>query len=363
MPSPIRMGIIGAGLAFERLHLPAYLELKDRYQIVAVCDREEGKARFWAEKLGLGKEAAYTDYREMLRRPDLDAVDIMVPIPANFAVAEAVVAAWAGKPGKAILCEKPLAPDLEQAEAFLALFRRAGIPVMIAENYRFEEEINELRRLVAEEKVGRTVYFLQNRVACFPCAMTQDDFARTEWRQHPAYPGGTLLDVGVHDIAALRYIFGPIAWLHAFGRRQDDDFSPYAVVNVNLRFYSGVTGQFSFYDAGREPHRPLVGLRIFGTAGEIYLEERDAGVIHVDYNDGQSEQIRYTPRRGYYHELVEFHRALTGEKPFAVTPETAFGDVKAVFAILRSVEQGEAVPVEEEAKSPMASVQAQALRV
>ncbi|NLG84842.1 MAG: Gfo/Idh/MocA family oxidoreductase [Firmicutes bacterium] len=345
------MGIIGAGLAFERLHYPAYLELKDRYQVVAVCDREEKKARFWVEKLGLGEEAAYTDYREMLQRPDLDAVDIMVPIPANFTVVEDVIGAWAGRSGKAVLCEKPLAPDYEQAEAFLALAERSGIPIMVAENYRFEEEIDGLRRLVVEEKVGRTVYFLQNRVACFPCAMTKDDFARTEWRQHPAYPGGTLLDVGVHDLAALRYIFGPIERLHAFGRRQGDDFSPYAAVSVNLRFRSGVIGQFSFYDAGREPHRPLVGLRIFGTAGEIYLEERDAGIIHVDHNDDRHEEIRYTPRRGYYHELVEFHRALMEKRPFTVTPATAFGDVKAVFAILRSIERGEAVPVEE-AKSP-----------
>ena len=136
-------------------------------------------------------------------------------------------------------------------------------------------------------------------VSCFPCEMTKNGFARTEWRQHPDYPGGDLLDAGVHDLAGLRHIFGPVERVHAFGRRQDDDFSPCAVFNVNLRFRSGVTGQFSF-DAGREPHRPPVGLRIFGTGGEIYLEERDAGVINVSYNDGRSEQIRYTPRRGYY---------------------------------------------------------------
>ncbi|MGE5549553.1 MAG: Gfo/Idh/MocA family protein [Bacteroidota bacterium] len=342
----IRMGIIGTGLAFERLHYPAYQELADRFEIVALCDREPEKARTWAERLGLDRDAVYDDYHQLTARGDLDAVDIMVPIEENFEVTEAVARAWAGK-GRAIICEKPLAPTLEQSIAAAELPQQYGIPIMIAENYRYNEEVNKLRDLVRTEKIGKTVYFIQNYVSNFPADMRKDTFARTEWRQHPDYPAGDLLDGGIHQLAGLRHIFGAVKNVHAVGRRQDDDFSPCAVFNVNLDFWSGVTGQFTYYDAGREPQRPLVGLRIFGTRGEIYLEERDCGIINVALNDGGAEQIPYTPRRGYYNELVNFHQAFTGQEPLAVTPEMELGDAKTVFAILQSLRGEEVVRVDD----------------
>jgi predicted dehydrogenase len=114
--------------------------------------------------------------------------------------------------------------------------------------------------------------------------------------------------------------------LQAFGQPQPDDFSPYAVVNVNLKFKSGLTGQFSFFSSGQEMQRPLTGLRIFGTQGMIYLEEKNCGTINVSYNDGRSEQIPYKPESGYYNELLNFYNALIGIEEIAVTPEMEFGE-------------------------------------
>ncbi|MGE5598943.1 MAG: Gfo/Idh/MocA family protein [Bacteroidota bacterium] len=342
----LRMGIIGLGLAFERLHYPAFQELGERYEIAALCDTKVEKARFWADRLGLTRDRVYQDYRELIARDDLDAVDIMVPIDQNYEITETVARAWAGK-GRAILCEKPLAPTLEQAIAAAELPRLYNIPIMIAENYRYEEEINKLRELVRTERAGKAVYFIHNYVSGFPVDMRRDTFAAVEWRQHPDYPGGDILDAGVHPLAGLRHIFGAIRTVHAVGRRQDEDFAPFAVVNVNIKFWSGLNGQFAFYSAGQEPQRPLVGLRIFCTRGEIYHEERDCGVINVAHNDGGAEQIPYTPGRGYYNELVNFHQAFLGLEPLAVTPEMELGDVKTVFAILQSIREEEVVRVDE----------------
>ncbi|MGE5578372.1 MAG: Gfo/Idh/MocA family protein, partial [Syntrophothermus sp.] len=159
----VRMGIIGTGMAFEKLHYPAYQELQDKFQIVAVCDLAKEKAEKWAKNLGLGERDVYTDYRIMMHRPDIDAFDIMVPIELNFEVTEAV--ARAGKP---IVCEKPLAPTMEQAEAARELPRKYNIPIMIAENYRYNDEINIIRDLIRTEKIGRALYFIWNRVVDFP---------------------------------------------------------------------------------------------------------------------------------------------------------------------------------------------------
>lgn len=80
----------------------------------------------------------------------------------------------------------------------------------------------------------------------------------------------------------------------------------------------------------------------------IYLEERDCGVVNVFYNDGRSEQIPYRPQRGYYNELLNFHKAATGKEPISVTPEMEYGDAKTIFDILKSINEERVISVDEE---------------
>lgn len=337
----LRMGIIGTGLAFEQLHYPAYQRLADKFEIAAICDTDTAKLEKWKGILGLSGADLYTDYRAMLDRDDIDAFDIMLPIELNFKVTAEV--AQAGKP---IICEKPLAPTKEQALKAMKLPQRYGVPIMIAENYRYNEENNILRDLVRTKEVGDVYYFIQNRVVDFPEDMKKGGFASTEWRQHPEYPGGVILDTGVHDAAALRHIFGPVEAVHAFGVEQDYDFAPYAVVQANLKFKSGVIGQFTFFCTGKEMQRPLVGLRIFGSEGMIYHEERGCGTINVAYNDGGTKQIPYEPNTGLYNELLNFYKAAVGEEPLSVPPELEYGDVLTIFAILESARENRIVEVD-----------------
>lgn len=341
----LRAGIVGTGMAFERLHLPAYQRLSDRYRIVALCDHNVDKARAWARKLGIPEENVTSDPRRLAARDDVDVIHILVPIAANFPVMEQVAREIAGS-SKGIICEKPLAATEEQARAARDLPRRYGVPILIAENYRYNEEIQHIRALIAQKRIGDPVYFIQNRVLDFPGDMVRDTFAATEWRQHPDFPGGAILDTGVHDIAALHHIFGPIEEVHAFGVPQDDDFAPFAVIQANLRFRSGLIGQFTFYAAGKEMQRPLIGLRIFGTDGMIYLEERDCGTVNVALNDGTAEQHPYRPQEGFYRELLNYYRHVTAGEPLASPPEIEFGDVRAILAIVRSAREGKPVPVE-----------------
>jgi predicted dehydrogenase len=85
----INVGVIGTGLAWEKLHYPAYQELPDRYEVKALCDIDRGQAEVWAERLGLDpKRDVYTDFQAMLERQDIQAIDIMVPIAKNHPVAD-----------------------------------------------------------------------------------------------------------------------------------------------------------------------------------------------------------------------------------------------------------------------------------
>ena len=343
----LKVGIIGTGMAFERLHHPAYQELSDQYQIVALCDEDKAKAEQWAKKLNLSEQDVYSDFRKLAARADLNVIDIMVPIGLNFTVAEAVAEEIYGSK-KGIILEKPLAPTLEQAKKCAELPKKYNLPIMIAENYRYNEDPNLIRDLVREGHLGAVDYFLWNRVLNFPDDMRKDAFPAKEWRQHPDYPGGVFYDTSVHDMAALRHIFGAIDELTAYGQKKEITLGQYAVVNVIIRFMSGLTGTYTFYAGGKEMQRPLIGLRILGQKGELYQEDRDCGTINLTYQDGSSKQIPYRPQRGYYNELLNFYNAYLGKEPIAVTPELEFGDAQTVLAILESIEQETPVKVDEE---------------
>jgi predicted dehydrogenase len=340
--SKIKVGIIGAGLAWERLHYPAYQELSNEYEISAVCDQKREVAEDWGKRLGLDLSMdVFTDYQQMLKRQDLQVIDIMVPIPDNHKVAEA-----AARSRKNIILEKPLGATYEQAMATRDLPYLYGIKMMIAENYRYSEEFNILRQLVQEKKAGEAIFFIYNDTSCFPCGMLKDTFSATEWRQHPNYRGGDILDAAIHNVAGIRHVFGGIENLQAFGLPQADDFSPYAVITVNFQFLSGVLGIFSYYPAGREVQKPSIGLRIFCTNGMIYLENTDCGLVNIFYNDGGHEMIGFKPGRGYYNELLNFYNALQGREPITVTPDMEIGDFRTIYAILQSISDQDIIKVD-----------------
>jgi predicted dehydrogenase len=231
---------------------------------------------------------------------------------------------------------------------------------MVAENYRYDEENVLIKQLIDDHRIGNPVYFIDNHVTEFQREMVGGGFARADWRQHPDFEGGVLLDTGVHHIARQRFLFGDVQSVYASGRPTQVDFTPYSCVNALITFRQNaefdrtnivratvLSGHYSFFMLGRETQSPPVGLRIFGTNGEIYLEDRACGFVNVSYKDGCHEAIAYTPDQGYYHELVNFHGALRRGEAIVSTPEKELGDMEVIFALLKSIEKEKAVRFKE----------------
>jgi len=339
----IKLAVIGTGMAWERLHWPAIQQMLDKYEVVALCNKTKSDAETFARQNNLNSVTIYDDYNEMLERTDIDAVDVMVPISENFEVATAVI-----KAGKNLIAEKPMAATLEGAKQLVDLSKQYNVKIMIAENYRYNEENNKIRDIIRQGKIGEVVYFIQNNAADFKSQMTKDTFAAKEWRQHPNFKGGAFLDAALHDVARMRYIFGDVDHVYAMGRPQQEDFNPYMSVNTQILFKNGVIGQYVYYPHGKETQKPLIGLRIFGTNGEVYLEDKKSGTIYITYYDGNTESVPYTPERGYYNELLNFYNAMMGLEDIKCTPEIEYSDVKMVFDILKSIETKQPVKVDTE---------------
>jgi len=331
----VRLGVIGTGMAWERLHYPAILKLKDRYEITALCNTTKQKALDFAAKISLETSHVYEDYHEMLKNESLDAVVVAVPIPLNFEVARSVILA-----GVNLIAEKPLAPNMKQAKEFYKLAKKTNVKIIIAENYRYDEVHAKLKYLIDTKKIGDVIYFIKNNVVNLPEEFKNDTFAAKEWRQHPDFKGGAFLDAGVHDLAGIMHVFGKVKKVQGFGKPSHEEVNPFISINVNMEFENKVNGYYVYYPFGKEAQTPPVGWRIFGTEGMIYLEDKECGIINVFKNDGSHERVQFEVEKGYYNEFLNFYNALQGTEQIYVTPEVEFEDVDLVFTIIKAVEQG-----------------------
>ena len=328
---PIRLGVIGTGLAWEKLHWPALKTLGDKYEIAAVCNKTVSKAELFADSISLPRDRVYSDYRLMIERDDLDAVDILVPISENFEVARDVLRA-----GKHLIAEKPFAGDPGAARELIALKNQKNLTVMVAENCLYDEDTLIIKDLLGGGSLGRAVSFTQTVCADCETAVRGGGWFSKEWRRHPAFEGGVFLDGGIHDIARLRFLFGDVESLKAFGRPHDRDYCPYDTIAALLRFESGVIGQLTYCSSRAERVSPPSGLRIACEKGDIYLESKWCGNIIVARDGGATERRAFTPDYGYTGEMLNFWDALINGAAVVSTPESEIGDIEAVHAILRA---------------------------
>lgn len=334
----IKLGIIGTGMAWNRLHYPALKQLCDKFEITALCDTDIQKAKSVAKTIGLSEQNVYDDANEMLSNADVEAVDTMVPISQNYEIANKAISSK-----KNLIAEKPFAANPDDAQKLQQLAKDNNVKVMVAENFRYEEENLIIKDIVSKGKIGQVIYFIENNTGDFSEDIKKDTFAAKEWRQHPTFKGGIFLDSGIHDVARMRFLFGDVESLYATARKQNDEFCPYSSIHSQLKFKNGVIGHYNYFDRIKETQAPYMGFRIIGTDGEVFLESREKGYVYVSHKDGSEQQIKYTPSKGYYNELLNFYNALSSNEDIVSTPEKETGDIQTIFNIMHSVETNSVV--------------------
>jgi predicted dehydrogenase len=152
-----RIGMIGYGF-MGRAHSNAYVQannffdLKYRPVLKAICARDEAKAKAFADQWGY--QSVETDWRKLVERKDIDAVDICVP---NNLHAEIALAAAAN--GKAILCEKPLAMNVAEGRKMVEAVEKAKVPTIVWYNYRRIPAVTLAKRLIEEGKLGKIFHY------------------------------------------------------------------------------------------------------------------------------------------------------------------------------------------------------------
>jgi predicted dehydrogenase len=267
---PPRLALIGAGWIMD-YHARAVIEHPGAELVAASSWREPSLAKL-AERHGIPRTT--TDWRELAADPEVDAVVVGTPNALHAPQAVAFLQA-----GKHVLVEKPMARNLEEADAMLAAARASGARLMVAHCWRFHPDVLALRARVAAGELGEVVKTRSYGVHAH--------WGPSGWFTDPELAGGgALLDMGVHAIDTTRFLLGDPLPARVFatvatrygGYAVDDD----AVVLVR---WSDTTS--SIIESGWwQPH--LGGLEadteLYGTGGYARVWDRTEpppGAEHV----------------------------------------------------------------------------------
>lgn len=302
----LNLGIIGTGLAVEKLHWPALQRLGDRFKVVAYCDIDHDHARAFADYSFTDTSNFAADYQDLLARDDVDAVLISLPIPTV-----AQVLADALESGKHILCEKPQAATLAEADALWPIVRaHADQVLMIAENWFYRDDLRFAMRLLQQGEIGRihTANFRRLK----QLIPRPGEFSSTPWRWQGAYEGGPILDGGVHQIAMLRMLMGDIDTISGQVQDVNPTHGGPSQFSVNLRFTDAAIGNMMLASPSLTMPPDENGLRIYGTEGVMSINDER---ILVWKNDLTHRHVVERVDPGYTHEFRNFYEAVVHGAP------------------------------------------------
>src|SRR5687767_15861773 len=206
MTKPLNIGMIGYGF-MGRAHSNGYSQVSHFFDLEytpvlkAICARDEAKAKAFADRWGY--ESVETDWKKLLARKDIDAVDICTPNNLHKEIAIA-----AAKAGKMILCEKPLAMNTAEGEEMCQAVEKAGVANIVWYNYRRIPAVTFAKQLIDEGKLGRIFHYRANFLQDWTISADLPQGGTGLWRLDVAAAGsGVTGDLLAHCIH-------PAIWLN-----------------------------------------------------------------------------------------------------------------------------------------------------
>jgi predicted dehydrogenase len=329
MESKMRVGIVGAGLQGRR-RAPVLKEFpRTEVAIIAALRREHAKVL--ADAVG---GDATDNWRDVVARPDVDAV--MVLTPPNLH-AEMSIAAM--RAGKHVLCEKPLARTMDEAREMLAVAKQQRVVLKCGFNHRHHPGIKKAKELLDQGVIG-TPCFIRSRYGIG----ARPEY-ETEWRADPkVVSGGQLMEQGIHAIDLARWFAGDFVEVSAFAETrylkgiaplEDNGFVLLRTPNGTVASIHSTLTQwknvFSFEVFGEDGY-----LSVEGLGGAYDMERVILG--KKDHYAPFSETI--TEFRGgdrsWYEEWKEFVSAIEEHREPLGSGDDGLQGLKLVFAAYES---------------------------
>lgn len=336
----IKVGVIGCGSIARHRHLPEY-HLNGRAEIMAVCDIVEERAMDMA---ALYHAEAYSNYEDLLENPEIDAVSVCTP---NYLHAPISIAAL--KAGKHVLCEKPMAVSVEEAESMIEAARKYGKKLMIGHNQRFVPSHQKARAFIASGEAGKVYSFRTAFGHGGPEGWSADGKDSWFFRKSEAFIGA-MGDLGVHKTDLIRYLLGEeITQAGAFveaSSKENSDVDDTAV--CILKTESGVIGTLaaSWSYVSKEDNSTI----IYAENAIIRLEDDPVNSLVIQYRNGEilkyelgGIQTNEEGKQTQSHVISTFIDSIAEDKEPPVSGEEGLKSLRVVLAALESSQSGKIV--------------------
>lgn len=336
----LRVGLVGLGF-MGRGHVACYKRLEEEgapVKLVAVCDVEPSRLEgrdIVTGNIGVGNcvdlsaYARYSDMNEMLRKEELDCVDIALP---TYLHAGAAIAAM--ESGCHVLSEKPMARSLEQCEAMIAAARATGMKLMTAHCLRFWPAYEYLKECVDSGRYGQVVsaYFFRGGET--------PKWSWQNWLLDGTLSGGCLLDQHVHDVDMVNWLFG-----------MPQAVTTNAVNVIEGSGFDAVSSRYIYADGKivcAEDDWTIGGKFGFDMAYRVNFRHGNIhfsrGKVMVYPEDGGGFEPALSSDDGYYREICYFIDCMLNDKPTDRCPEQSTRDtILLALAEQLSAEKGGAV--------------------
>lgn len=324
----LRVGIIGTG-GIANSHARGYKANVDKAELVAVCDIVEESARSFAERHGFAE--VFTDYKELLASGKVDCVSVCTP---NYL--HSPVSIEALRQGVHVLCEKPMATTIPDAEQMVPEAEKSGKVLYIGFNHRFIPNFYKGKEVV-ESRLGK---LLAARVAVGHGMALR--LQETWFAEKAKSGGGTLIDNGVHMIDMLRWYFGDIVEISAQTSRMvisKGDVEDNAIAIFRLAGGASASLQCSWTWWG--------GYHLYFEAicekGVLTLDSGKC--ILYDTSQDHSTELELPSMDPWQEEISHFLEACAGLKPPFVTPQDGLEAVKVAVSAYESDRSGRALRI------------------
>ncbi len=330
----LNWGIIGMGDIADRVMAPAMAQACNN-RLVAVMRRDRKKAEELAHKHGA--QRSYGSVQEILCDDGIDAVYIATPVSCH-----ANQTIEAAEHGKHVLCEKPMAMTVEEAEAMVTACEAHNVKLMVCYYQRFNRRHQQIRKLLQTEAIGQVTAL---RLSF--CSLGRDD--PTSWRQDPAIGGGgNLMDCGSHCVDLLRFLVGEPHAVSAFVDTLAFSYPVDDTATMLLKLESGAHAVISAHWSTLVPgEQDSSSLAIYGTEGAIY-----SAPLHDKHSRGtlklmtRSEQRQYCFEQSTHVALLEaFAGSIEADSQAPISGYDGLRASQIIAAGYESARSGRVVPV------------------
>lgn len=236
-------------------------------EIVAICDRDPERLRIVGDQFGVVRR--YQSAEEMFAAGGFDFVDIATTVGSHRALVE-----LAARHKVPAICQKPFAPTLGDAKAMVAAADRAGIPLMIHENFRWQTPILAVRAVLDSGAIGTPFWGRVSFRSGFDVFSGQPYLATGK--------RFIIEDLGIHSLDIARFLFSDATRMTARTRRINPDIAGEDVATMLLDHENGVTSIVDVSYATRLPEEPFpeTFVEIDGTEGTLRLGKDYRLVVH-----------------------------------------------------------------------------------